>query len=409
MGDGGDGAEVVDEKLWGDDDDEAGKDGPDGAAQKEKYEKGAAVHAEQQDELEFRGAEEDAGGEGEKPQPEAGDQAEQPKESNKPEQGAAEAEERGDQGPINEQAEDDVEEATGIAPQGRPQSDGEDGEDGDDAGADADGEGGEDQDPALPEQMGMEDGMEEVSDHEGEGGMSGDDAGDDGEEGPQPPGALGDQMDVDGEEQGDEVECEEPERAALPEEGAGAKEAEEGEAEAEQAQAGPTGTRGGTGAEQEEPEEGQPPAAAPAAPAGHGRSAARAAASAAAPAAAGDDDMDIGEADDSAEAPGDAPEAAAGAGAGGSGGGAGVGGRDGAIAPSEGGQPAGQAQPSARTPSEPNPYRSLGDALQRWRERLSVRAPTPCFARLLSALLCSGALLGTNFPVDVTQSYYQTL
>ena len=63
MGEAGANAEVIDEKLWGDDDkDQDGKDGPNGAPEQEKYERGGAVKAGPQQELEYRGADEAEGG-----------------------------------------------------------------------------------------------------------------------------------------------------------------------------------------------------------------------------------------------------------------------------------------------------------------------------------------------------------
>ena len=379
MGEAGANAEVIDEKLWGDDDkDQDGKDGPNGAPEQEKYERGGAVKAGPQQELEYRGADEAEGGAPEdKPDDVADDKEKEPQaQPQRPDTVAAE-----DGGAQVNEMENEVEEGTGLQPRG-PEGQG----DGDDDGVDAEGEadvdgveeeGGADAEAGAAEEEVPGADADAADDMELEGGQDGEeDAGGD-----------------DGRDEVADMEADDDAAAAgeeehPPDEPGGEPTAPDTDAApgAEEPQDASSGQRGGARAPQSDDKQrggtasGRgtfPTQAAPVAPDG--------------PAdvdGGGDqgDDFDVEGSDADA---GDAADAGAGGAAGsGAGAGAGAGGTQGAVA--RGGQASRRGPPPPRTRTEPNPYRNLGDALQKWRERLSVR-PSPLCVRAprLGSLSCA--------------------
>jgi hypothetical protein len=358
MGEAGENAEVVDERLWNDED----KDAADGGqTEKEKYEKGSAVQTKPEDELEFRGAEPDAQEQkADAPEPGADEEHGTDDKSRKPEEASAK-DHAGEEAPLNEMGDDDVEEAHGIQPEGAPNDN--DG-DADDAPA------GEEQ-LELPQDLGLpgEDGSDAEL-HDADAGdapqeLGGDASGDDADEEGTAGEAL-DEMDEDAPEDAD-APCVEREAPSVAPDSSAAAQGDMNQGQ--QAGAG----RGGGGADAAPPPpDTLPEANAPTvAPSMRGtRATATAGAAADAPEVA---DMDEGGPE--ADAPDAAAAAAGNGGGGGSAGGSGeaTGGSSGRTAPADKPLAAGEAPPSRRTPAEPNPYRNLGDALKRWRERLSVR------------------------------------
>jgi midasin len=367
MGDGGQGAEVVDERLWGDDDKEAeGKEG----MQEEKYEKGAAVQTKPEDDLEFRGADEadKAPDEGDKPS----DEPQEDKRGNKRKEEAAE-DAPGD-APINAMAPDDVEEAHGIQPEG--------------AEGDGDDDGLPDEPLELPQDLGL-------------------DAGDDGDDAAAEEGADIDEVRADGE--GEEGEDDGAGPHLLSDEAAADDMEDDGDAGADQGEAMPLNPDGGDAGAAPDVDQGAPAGSngrgggsaldapqpldqAPGLPAAaHDEGGAQATAAAGlAPgqldATAMDEDGEHAELPDSAA---DALNAGGGTGGGG-GTGEATGGVTGATAPAD--KPLGGARSAPQSSTEPNPYRNLGDALQSWRERLSVRSLR---TRMFWARAARCALLGT--------------
>jgi len=372
MGEAGANAEVIDEKLWNDDmkEEDDGKDGPEAAPEREKYERGGAVKADGQ-ELEYRGADEpDAGAppEGE----DAEDAAEEKPQGQQQSRPETAAEEEGG-AKINEM-EDEVEDDHGIQMQDRDNAG--DVKDDEDISGEEDGDGAE----------------------EGGGAEGGADAGEDGGAAPEPPppgegDALPEDMQTDGPDAEDEAADEaagevdamdaDDEEAPMPEE-VGPEDKGGGERTGKDQEAAPpavdethdasAGQRGGSGVPEDDGK--QPDAGMM--ESGHGGRQGRTA-TPAPQADAGDqfDEWDDGaEAEDAHMEADDNADGGGGQGGGDGGGmGGGEGGAQGAIA--RGGQSSRRAPPPQRTRAEPNPYRSLGDALQRWRERLSVRIPAP--------------------------------
>ena len=344
MGDGGDSAEVVDERLWSEEDKEAaGKEG----MPEEKYEKGGAVQTRPEDDLEFRGADE-----AEK----ASEQADKPGH----EQGQRERQEPAEEVPgdalINTLEPDSMEEAHGIQPEGA-------------ACDDVDAASEDDKPLELPEDLGLDgdddDGV--VTDADADVDQLGDGDGD----------AKGENADAAGpdfaEEAGDEMEHDsDPAEAehddiipSVPDDGdaGAAPEIDQGAAAGSKGFGGSDALNGA-----------QPPDQTPGGPAAaHVDSGAHAVGSSGvAPGqleeTAMEENSERAQMQDSAA---DAMTAGGGTGGGGGSGDA-TGGADGLTAPAS--QYAGGAvrnKPNSVT--EPNPYRNLGDALQSWRERLSVR------------------------------------
>ena len=383
MGEAGANAEVIDEKLWGDDDKEQdGKDGPEGAPEQEKYERGSAVKAGPQQELEYRGVDEDeAGGPQDKPddlteEKETEQQAQlQRPDTVAPEDGGAQ---------INEM-ENEVEEATGLQPKGADvQGDGEDadGADGEMEGAEE--EGGADAEAGAAEEEVPGADPNAVEDMELEGGLDGEEeaAGED---------VGGDVADMEADDDAAAGEEESPDEAD------GERTAPDADAlpGAEEPQDASGGQRGGAGAPQSDDKQRAGTAS--------GRGTFPTNAEPAAPDGLPDvddggdqgDEFDV-EGDD-ADA-GDAADAGAGGAAGsGAGAGAGAGGTQGAVA--RGGQASRRGPPPPRTRTDPNPYRNLGDALQQWRERLSVR-PHVCLCLRLGSALSAGRSLTASRRIE---------
>ena len=368
MGDGGQGAEVVDERLWGEDDKEA--EGQDGM-QEEKYEKGAAVQTKPEDDLEFRGADEadKAPEESDKPS----DEPQEDKRGDKRKEEAAE-DAPGD-APINAMAPDDVEEAHGIQPEG----------------AAGDGDDGPPDEPLeLPQDLGLDAG-DDGDDAAAEEGadideVRADGEGDEGEDKGAGPHLLSDEAAADDMEgDGDDAGADQGEAMPLNPDGGDAGAAPDVD------QGAPAGTNGrGGGSALDAP---QPLDQAPGLPAAaHDDGGAQA--TAAAGVAPGQLDATAMEEDGMhAELPDAGADAMnAGGGTGGGGGtGEATGGVTGATAPAD--KPLGGARSAPQSSAEPNPYRNLGDALQSWRERLSVR---PLRMRMLwvrAALLGTAALV----------------
>jgi midasin len=395
MGEAGESAEVVDERLWNEDDQEAPKDGTD----KDKYEKGSTVQTGLEDELEFRGAEEgDAQEKPSKPEEKEGAAEAAPEDKGKDKRNAPAKEDAGDEGPVNEKGEDDVEEAHGFKPEGPPDADadmadapadeeplelpedfglpGEDGGDGDeDHDADADDIGMEPEGAAEPD-AGAEDGAQEALLEAME--REGDEADADTGEGEVPPVGADDRAAA----AADDLNQGQQSAAALGRGGAGARETPP-----------PLDTQA----------EANAPTVAPSA----GGTAATA--SAATPAAM--DDGTALEQDMDAAADADAiPPASSGGGGGGGGGGSGeaTGGAAGATAQTDQRLP-GNAPAARRMLSEPNPYRNLGDALQRWRERLSVRTLPLCALAFCLSSGLRGAPPARGSRRMSNHFYYQTL
>ena len=372
MGDGGDGAEVVDERLWSEEDKAAGKDG----MPEEKYEKGAAVQTKPEDDLEFRGADEaDEADKAPEPADKTSDEQQDDKRDKRKEQAAEEA--PGDV-PINALEPDSVEEAHGIQPEG---ADAED---------------------ALPEQ----EELLELPQDLGLGGEDGDADDVDGEPGADEMGGEGDDGkdadDADGHLVGDE----EPGDDDMEHDGdAGAEQGEamplnpdSGDAGAapdvdQGAPAGSNGCGGSSALDAPQPA-GQTPGLPAPARDEHGAHAA--AAAGIAPGQLEATAMDEG--GERAELPDSAADAMnAGGGTGGGGGsGEASGGATGATAPADKPSAGAAARSAPQSSLEPNPYRNLGDALQSWRDRLSVRARCP---RCVCAL---GARPACSSPTDVT-------
>ena len=371
MGDGGDGAEVVDERLWSEEDKEAaGKEG----MPEEKYEKGGAVQTRPDDDLEFRGADE-----AEKASEQADKVGEDQQEHTHGNERKEAAEEVPGDAPINTLEPDNVEEAHGIQPEGAAC-------DGEDAAAD------ENEPLELPQDLGIE------GDDDGEDAADADADADAGQLGDGDGDAKSDDAAAAGpdfaEEAGDEMEHDS-------DAGAGQDEAmpsvpDDGDAGAapdiDQGMA--AGSKGFGGSDALNAA--QPPDQTPGEPA-----AARNDGGAHAVGAAGvapgqleetamDEDGERAQVQDSAA---DAMTAGGGTGGGGGSGNA-TGGADGLTAPANQSAGGGVARSNPHSLTEPNPYRNLGDALQSWRERLSVR---PSVLALLSALS-----LWHTPPTDVT-------
>ena len=351
MGDAGASAEVVDERLWNQDD----KDAADQGAEKDKYEKGAAVQTKPGDELEFRGMDEDEGAQPQDDAKNADDECAAQRKQESGEKPVAPADDpAAEAAPINEHAEEDVEEAHGIRPEGAP--------DDDDAAPSA-------EELVLPDDMAMS-----LSGDEGERDADVLDTAADGDAGASDGGSddagadAADMhaLDPDGvDDEGDDAVAEDHALGAPDDNTYSERDA------LNQGQFAAAGHRsGGADSSLQAPAAGAelPP---PAPLQSH------------VPLGGLDADDAHGApeseaADDSRPAVDDGAAAATrAAGAGGSTGGTGAasGGSVGQTAPS-GEQPPSYSGDDAprRVPVEPNPYRNLGDALQRWRERLSVRA-----------------------------------
>ena len=373
MGEGGDGAEVVDERLWSEEDKEAaGKDG----MPEEKYEQGAAVQTRPDDDLEFRGADEAD----KAPEQEDKPSDERPQDSRNDKRKEEAAEGLPEDAPINVLEPDNVEEAHGIQPEGAAG-------DGEDAAPEQD-----EQPLELPQDLGLEtdgDGVDAEEDAGAEEARDGGE-GDDGEDADGPrleTEEAGDDMDRDSDASADQGEV-----APLNPDGGDAGAAPDID---QGAPAGSTGHGGSSALDAPQPTDQAPglPAAA------HDDSGARVTAAVGiAPgqleATAMDED---GEPTEVPESGADAMNAGGGTGGGG-GSGEATGGTTGATAPADKAFGGAAARSTPLSSTEPNPYRNLGDALQSWRERLSVRFPlrahasrralrTPCWQR---------------FPMDVT-------
>ena len=357
MGDGGVGAEVVDERLWSEEDKEAaGKEG----MPEEKYEKGGAVQTRPDDDLEFRGADE-----AEKASEQADKVGEDQQEHNPGNERKEAAEEAPGDAPINTLEPDSVEEAHGIQPEGAAC-------DGEDAAPDAD------EPLELPQDLGLEgdddggDAADADADadqlEEGDGDAKSDDAG---AAGPDFAEEAGDEMEHDSDAGAEHDDA----MPSVPDDGdAGAvTDIDQGAA---------AGSKGFGGSDALNAA--QPPDQTPGEPAAaHNDGGAHAVGAAGvAPGqleeTAMDEDGERAQMQDSAA---DAMTAGGGTGGGGGSGNA-TGGADGLTAPANQSAGGTAARSNPQSLTEPNPYRNLGDALQSWRERLSVR---PSLLALLSA------------------------
>ena len=347
MGDGGDGAEVVDERLWSEED----KEGKEGMPE-EKYEKGGAVQTRPDDDLEFRGADEaeKTPEQAEKP----GDQQEQCDGKKRKEA----AEEVAGDAPINTLEPDNVEEAHGIEPEGA-------------ACDDTDDVPGDVEPLELPQDLGLEgdDDGGDAADADADADQLGDGDGDTksedaGAAGPDFAEEAGDEMehDSDGGAEHDEI------MPSVPDDGdaGAAPDIDQGAA------AGSKGFGGSNALNVAQPPDHTPAGELAAAQKDGGAIAVGSAGVAPGQLeeTAFDEDNERVQVQDSA-----ANAMTAGGGTGGGGGrGDATGGADGLTAPAS--QSAGgAARSNPNSVTEPNPYRNLGDALQSWRERLSVRPP----------------------------------
>ncbi|KAG2499138.1 hypothetical protein HYH03_002721 [Edaphochlamys debaryana] len=378
MGDVGDNEEVVDEKLWNDDDDEGKGDEEQKKKKEEKYEKNAPIQVEDKTDLEYAAGQEEEEEQGGKEAPKKEQKKQGDQGPDQPEAGEEEEEE--DEGRTNEDTDDKYEDKHHAAPQAAEEElelPDDLNLDGAEAGEEEEPQGGAEEDEAGKQGAEEQEAAKEDDGKQGPDEEAGKEA--DGEDKPGGDGADGD-MDLDEQEEGlggiGEAEAPEPQpgddaapepepmAVDRPEEGPEEEGAGEQPPGAEEQQAGPHGVASGaptqqpeaTGAAHGAPEEARPQ------PNDAGDAAGQKA-----------PDQGEGAEDDPSRAPDTAPAAkqtdvgrASAAAAG-------------APAPLTGGdrEEGGVQQPpqqrGPRRQAEPNPLRSLGDALERWRASLAVQ------------------------------------
>ncbi|KAA6426067.1 MAG: hypothetical protein FRX49_03919, partial [Trebouxia sp. A1-2] len=408
MGDVGDEGDVVDEQLWGQDEDK-----PQQSKAEEKYEKDAPVQVEDSSKLEYQaGQEEEAGDSKDKPKPEAQKQKEQQQQN--ADQDNDKVDEGEEEGGVNEDVQDKYEDSN-FAPPTAP-----------------------DQELELPEDMNLDDDGKAEEEEGGEDPASADQHQDDQQQQQQQSG-FQDQPDEEGSEPQDtentaidpdtnmEDDHDEEDGTEAAAEAAAAAEEEQGtdEQQPDQNMEGEEFNEGGDG--ENDPMEGplgghdadeaeeqkQQPEAGP-----EGVAAPTAASAPAQAAGTSEGDKDAAEASvqsmpDQAQGPQQAQQgmqegpqappqgqqssfgmAEAGAG--------------GAPMPSSG-HDGGQQQSDSTEQKDSNPYRSLGDALQQWRSRLAVtgESATPQQDTSEDAGIDNGPDAPPDQPPDASQGEYE--